>query len=112
MRVPGYVAFAPERRGHPENARPLSVDSQQNPPSGGPREANEVMRLPRSPGRTRLMAHQGLGRLICEANEGTAGPTRPVARATQGRLMRRDLRNIAIVAHVDHGKTTLVDAML
>src|SRR3990172_1426525 len=25
---------------------------------------------------------------------------------------RADLRNIAIVAHVDHGKTTLVDAML
>ena len=25
---------------------------------------------------------------------------------------REDLRNIAIVAHVDHGKTTLVDAML
>src|SRR2546428_815170 len=25
---------------------------------------------------------------------------------------RTDLRNIAIVAHVDHGKTTLVDAML
>ena len=25
---------------------------------------------------------------------------------------RQDLRNIAIVAHVDHGKTTLVDAML
>ena len=31
----------------------------------------------------------------------------PTARAT-----RTDLRNIAIVAHVDHGKTTLVDAML
>ena len=27
-------------------------------------------------------------------------------------VVRRDLRNIAIVAHVDHGKTTLVDAML
>ncbi|HWG74075.1 MAG TPA: translational GTPase TypA [Acidimicrobiales bacterium] len=27
-------------------------------------------------------------------------------------MQRADLRNIAIVAHVDHGKTTLVDAML
>jgi GTP-binding protein len=36
----------------------------------------------------------------------SAAPTAPaVAR-------RDDLRNIAIVAHVDHGKTTLVDAML
>ena len=27
-------------------------------------------------------------------------------------VRRADLRNIAIIAHVDHGKTTLVDAML
>src|SRR6266699_4725029 len=32
-------------------------------------------------------------------------PARPL-------LARDDLRNVAIVAHVDHGKTTLVDAML
>ena len=38
------------------------------------------------------------------ASELPAGP---------GQLARReDLRNVAIVAHVDHGKTTLVDAML
>src|SRR5499433_3433318 len=27
-------------------------------------------------------------------------------------MRRKDIRNLAIVAHVDHGKTTLVDAML
>ena len=37
------------------------------------------------------------------------GSTVPATAAT---AVRDDLRNVAIVAHVDHGKTTLVDAML
>src|SRR3954464_12621393 len=41
---------------------------------------------------------------------GSAMPaTAPPAAAS---AVRADLRNVAIVAHVDHGKTTLVDAML
>ena len=39
----------------------------------------------------------------------TAPVVPPASAAT---AVRDDLRNIAIVAHVDHGKTTLVDAML
>ena len=42
----------------------------------------------------------------------TDARTPTVAAPEAATATRTDLRNVAIVAHVDHGKTTLVDAML
>jgi len=41
-----------------------------------------------------------------------SGDERTGATPIGGKAKRDDVRNIAIIAHVDHGKTTLVDAML
>jgi GTP-binding protein len=42
----------------------------------------------------------------------TDSPRPTTSTAPAGSALRADVRNLAIVAHVDHGKTTLVDAML
>jgi len=61
-----------------------------------------------------LLSPRGL--LGCGSDFASRGAFRcrstAVASKSETSVLRDDMRNIAIVAHVDHGKTTLVDAML
>ncbi|KMZ64577.1 GTP-binding elongation factor [Zostera marina] len=50
-----------------------------------------------------------MGGVVCSVSSAAEASS---AENTSRLKTRRDVRNIAIVAHVDHGKTTLVDAML
>jgi GTP-binding protein len=84
-------------------------------PRRGQRIAGQAERdLPRDLGTTGLGPSSARHATIAAPMNASAQPTVPAAGEAKAAdfAVRDDLRNLAIVAHVDHGKTTLVDAML
>ena len=113
------------RRSKPDLGNGRRARGRKNPVERGPAAIPSVRAPPRFPsGGVSCIAPRksaGLARsgatprrvpVIFASIRGRRGrPRRPAARR-QKSLIRPELRNIAIVAHVDHGKTRLVDRLL
>src|SRR4029453_12870346 len=97
------------RRRHPSRAGPTATCADSPSPPAGSRSPRQPTTTGSARPGSRFVPHRAgavdLG--------GWAGPgANPRQLEHFGMPTRDDLRNVAIVAHVDHGKTTLVDAML
>ena len=114
--MPSLRRMSLSRRGSVTTATMISSTSRTGttqPKYPPPRMSRSGSSTYSAPASTRAMSGGHRDSRQSVASWGTCGLTgRMIALVSRAVPTREDLRNVAIVAHVDHGKTTLVDAML